>query len=531
MTQPTNEMEWLLDIYSHDYRFNSPPDTEKIKLSQLISKLGFLYEKFRNAIDYNEEHLVRRNALERILKRQILFLAEKKPGKIGQTLIFEFIRARYLPNNELPETIIEAVSQTVEKYLNVIAHIINSRLPGQKKLIGWTISLAACEIGEQLNPAIVKEEAMANFMYSHLVDNLAFINTTISEKEKNLQIYLAMLKTLFKADRIYLSYQLLKLYVPNWRGDAAQEVANFCVNVLKVKNKIDWHINHPIGFQLTRTVRPQAVFFTILKEIMDKNKDELAETFHHAERLEAKIQEIAISKYQKIRGKLIGTIIRVIIYIFLTKTVLAFILELPYDYFALQQINWRSLGINVAFHPLLMFFIAITIRVPGQKNTSIIITEIKKIVSGQERKLVFKPKPIMRRGSPSYLIFNLIYLIMFAVSFGLIISALNFLQFNIVSGVLFVFFLTIVSFFGFRLRNLANQFSVLPRKDNLINFLIDFISLPIVRVGRFVSTNFSKINIFLFILDFIIETPFKLLVEFLEQTTSFIKEKREEITE
>jgi len=108
---------------------------------------------------------------------------------------------------------------------------------------------------------------------------------------------------------------------------------------------------------------------------------------------------------------------------------------------------------------------------------------------------------------------------------------LNFFNFNVPSGILFVFFLTIVSFFGFRLRNLAKQLSVVPRKDNFFSFLVDFISLPIIRVGRFFSTNFAKINIFLFILDFLIETPFKALVEFLEKAVSFINEKREEIIE
>ncbi|HPN81712.1 MAG TPA: hypothetical protein PK412_04185, partial [bacterium] len=103
--------------------------------------------------------------------------------------------------------------------------------------------------------------------------------------------------------------------------------------------------------------------------------------------------------------------------------------------------------------------------------------------------------------------------------------------FNILSGALFIFFLTVVSFFAFRLRYLAKQFLVIPRKDNLFGFLIDFVSLPIIRVGRFFSTNFSKVNIFLYFLDFIIETPFKLLVEFMEKTISFINDKREEIIE
>ncbi|HPN81444.1 MAG TPA: hypothetical protein PK412_02775, partial [bacterium] len=93
----SNEIEWLIDIYASSRQQPTPDNVEKIKLSQLVSKLGFFYEKFRNAIDYNEEHLIRRNAIDRIIRRQIIFLQENRPPKISKTLIYEFIRAGYLP--------------------------------------------------------------------------------------------------------------------------------------------------------------------------------------------------------------------------------------------------------------------------------------------------------------------------------------------------------------------------------------------------------------------------------------------------
>lgn len=530
MLKITNEMAWLIDIYSHDYSIKAPKDVEKIKLSQMISKLGFVYEKFRNAIDYNEEHLVRRNSLERFLRRQMLLLMERDPLKISEALIHEFIRARYLPNETLPETFIAEVARPIAKYLVIIDHIHANHLPRGGKLIDWLIGLASAEINEKLTPNN-KEVAMVNLMYSHLVDNVTFRKTNVDAKEKNLQIYVATLRTLLKADPSTLRYFLLKLYLPNWNLAKTAEIESFSRQLYNVKNKIDGHLSHPISFQLTRNLRSQSVFFNILKEVMELNKDRLKELFADDGLLEKSIEEIVVSNYKKIKTKLIGTIFRVILYIFFTKTILAFLVELPYDYFILENIHWYALITNIVFHPLLMFFIAMTIRIPGAKNTQLIIAEIKKIISGEERKLVFKAKGLMRRGSVSYFIFNTIYLIMFSISFGLIISILRYFNFNVPSGILFVFFLTIVSFFGFRLRNLAKQLSVMPRKDNLFSFLIDFISLPIIRVGRFFSTNFAKINIFLFILDFLIETPFKALVEFLEKTVSFINEKREEIIE
>ncbi len=528
----SNEIKWLIDTYLHSHEQPIPDNVEKIKLSQLVSKLGFFYEKFRNAIDYNEEHLVRRNAIERILRRQILFLQEGQAQKISQTLVYEFIRAKYLPNDQLPETVIDELARVIEKYLLIVNYIAKEELPQAKKAIAWTVGIASCEINEFLSPVQSrKDEAAANLMYSHLVENLHFANTKIDEKEKNLQLYIATLKNLNKADLPALRYALLKLYLPNWRQATEVEIKEFCRDIATIYGRINKNLSHPFAFQLSRAAKTQAVFFTIIKELVDKNPKNINSLIANSDELEEKIKEIVRSDQARIKSKLLGTIIRVIIYIFFTKTILAFILELPYDVLIAKHINWQALIINISFHPILMSIIAMAIRIPGVKNTNIIITEIKKIIYNQDRNLIFKPKKLMDKGSAGYFVFNFIYLIMFGVSFGIVVAVLQRLNFNILSGILFVFFLTVVSFFGFRLRSLAKQLSVVPRKDNLINLLVDIVSLPIIRVGRFFSTNFSKINIFLYILDFIIETPFKMLVEFLEKTVSFINEKKEEIAE
>ena len=529
MSQPTKEIDWLIEAFTKDYSRPIAKNVSKIKLSQLVSKLGFLYEKFRNAIDYNEEHLIRRNSLKRLLKRQIIFLQERDITKISQTLIYEFIRAKYLPNDTLPETILEEVGAIIEKHLTTLKYLWLKPIANNVKAIDWILDIAVCELDEFLLPQ-EKDLAMVNFMYSEMVKSVAFPKVSIDEKEKNLQIYIAVLKTLIKADLPFLRYRLLKLYFTNWDKLTPEEIDNFCANLATVKNKIEQHLAHPLGFQITQTIRLQSVFFGILKQLIATNPN-AGDIMADPQTIDLKVLNICQDNYKKIRNRLLGSIFRVIIYILFTKTILAFVLELPYDRLVIGSINWNALAINVIFHPLLMAFIALTIRVPGQKNTDIIISEIKKIIYGEERQIIFKARKIMKRGSASYLTFNSFYLIMFGISFGAIIFGLSKIHFNFLSGLLFVFFLTVVSFFGFRLRNFANQYLVIPRKDNLANFLVDFFTLPIVRVGRFFSSNFSRVNVFLYVLDFIIETPFKMIVELLEKAVSFVKEKRDEISE
>lgn len=529
MSKITGESEWLIQELSSIKKREIPSNVAKIKLNQLISKLGFFYEKIRNAIDYNEEHLIRRSSLKRLLNRQVGFLMEKNPIKISEALIHEFIRAKYLPNDELPETDIEDVAIIIAKYLMVLQYFGQNPPPDYKKVIDWVTGLMVCEIDEFLFPNH-QETALINYTYGEMVKSINFSKTNIDEKEKNLQIYIAVLRNLVKADSPLLSYSLFKLYRPDWNNITPEETRKLLPQLLSFKKKIDQHLNHPSGYQLGKILKTQSVFFSVIREITSTDATENRELFSDENKLADKIKEVCNKKYKTTRTKLLGSIFRVIIYILLTKTILAFLLELPYDQIFLGHINWFALIINITFHPILMAIVALTIKIPGSKNTDIIIEEIKKIIYGSERKLIYKPKKSLRFGSWAFIIFNSIYSIMFLASFGVVLWLLHRLNFNLLSGALFIFFLTLVSFFGFRLRNIANQYSVTPRKENLVNFLIDFFTLPIISVGRFLSVNFSKINIMIYILDFAIETPFKALVETLDKALGFIREKREEIS-
>ena len=86
-----------------------PPEKvrQKIHVSSTISRMAFLYEKIRVAIDYKDEHLLRKNAIERILTRRL------SQGKIEtfdvRTLVVELVRAGYLKNDTVPESVVEKI--------------------------------------------------------------------------------------------------------------------------------------------------------------------------------------------------------------------------------------------------------------------------------------------------------------------------------------------------------------------------------------------------------------------------------------
>ncbi len=109
-------------IYREQNKPEIEEDVPKIRVSELISRLAFYYEKIRNSVDYKEDYLLRRSAILRILKRQVIIEAPLKilkPEDMAKNLLIELIRAGYLPNNKLPETKIFELAPVIEKYLKL----------------------------------------------------------------------------------------------------------------------------------------------------------------------------------------------------------------------------------------------------------------------------------------------------------------------------------------------------------------------------------------------------------------------------
>ena len=73
------------------------PSEDVISVSETVSVAVSVYETIRNTLEYDEEHLLRRNAIRRIVKRR---LGEGDSKQLATKLIRELIWSRYLPNDK-----------------------------------------------------------------------------------------------------------------------------------------------------------------------------------------------------------------------------------------------------------------------------------------------------------------------------------------------------------------------------------------------------------------------------------------------
>ena len=114
------------------------------------------------------------------------------------------------------------------------------------------------------------------------------------------------------------------------------------------------------------------------------------------------------------------------------------------------------------------------------------------------------------------------------MTFFLIYQILTFLNFNLVSQAIFVFFISVVSFFSYRVREVANEYRLIE-KTSIIGPIVDFFFMPILYLGKFLSTEVARFNFFILLFDFIIEAPYKLIIQIIEEWIAFVKQRKEEI--
>jgi len=215
--------------------------------------------------------------------------------------------------------------------------------------------------------------------------------------------------------------------------------------------------------------------------------------------------------------------------LFMTKMLLALIIELPIDAIWLGHIDVYPLLINILFHPLFLFFLAVTVRIPEKKNNEKLISGVHDLLYNEKGlNIVFKIKKPWMRGAFGVII-SAFYTATFLVSYGAIAFGLSLIGFNVVSIVLFLFFLSLVTFFGIKIRTSVRELVIIEGRGGVFGFLFDLFFLPIIRAGRWLSMRAPRINVFIFFLDFIIEAPFKMAVEMVEGWVAFVREKKDEI--
>ncbi len=503
----------------------------KISVSQTVSFLAFLYEKMRNAIEFQEDNLIRKAAIERIIKRRMLL--NENGRNIAELLIKELLWARYYENNTLGEEKIPEIQAIIDKYFFLRNEIASGRSGKEQEKIGqFMIEVLSCEIEENLSPN-PRLEALTDYTYQILRPSVApFDDDSLT---RDIQVYIAVERTFAHSDDSLIRYHLLKLMLPEITQISWKEGEKILPRLFDVYEDIEKNLRFPFADKIRNFIRKQIPPFMILQDLFNQNPRSISKILSDETKLKSKVDEACRKRYEETKDRLRRTGIRSFIYIILTKVVFAFILEIPYDLYIEKSISYIPIIINVIFPPALMAVIILSVTVPGDENTRKIFNLLKGIITVDPedpdmiKKGIVLGKKLKPRSFAFTAMFSLIYLLTYLLSFGTIIYILTKLHFNPVSQTIFIFFVTLVTFFAFKVTSITGEYLVVD-KDGPMAPIVDIFFLPVMRVGQWLSGEvLTKFNVFKFFFDFIIEMPLKAIVEVIDEWAHFVKLKKEEI--
>ncbi len=553
MSELSEETKKLIKKYQNYEKEKSLENNEStIHVDEVTSKVASFYEKIRGIIDWKEEHLLKRSAIERSLKRRVLPNINLSDGKLSQEtisaepLVLELIRSGHFPNDKISENKIKEIQKIINKY---IYFINNSPIPKKDSRIQfyqWLLSIAACEIEEILSPAS-KQRALMDYMYNSLKNKVKLNSKIIEkntnfEKDKDVLIYINTQKVLFDLDLPVISYHLIKYKYPELFSKKKKKIKEIANNFPSIKEKIESYLDHPLDGKIYQVCQKYNTPYLILGEIIENNLDSAQEEISNPEKLELLIKNNYNKRLKTLKSRLKRAAFYSTLSIFVTNVFALLLIEIP-----LSQYYWNYSGttheivifnttlpmafllVTIFVPTLLMAFLVLTIKPPGKGNLEKVIMETIKIVYSSDKKEQYEIKHFRKRGELFNLIISLVYLISFLFSLGVIVWVLSKINFPPFSYLIFIIFLSLIAFTGIKIREKAKELQMVEEKEGFLGSLVDFFALPILYLGKWLSLRWKKYNIISTFFNALLDMPFSIFIEFLEQWRFFLKEKKEKL--
>lgn len=514
------------DIYASGTEEGSVSDVHP-----MTQKAALWYEKVRNSIDYGEGDQIRRRAVERLLKRRIIFETDEH---IGANLLEDLVTAGYIEQALASPVNAAGVDFIVKKYTSLLASVKDAdsseSFSSFKK---WTRSMAAIEIYKLLFPDILNRKTLEIWL-SALKDSIK-ADPSIDRERFHSSLYFAALRSLLEKSNPELNYAGLEEAYPKWTELGANDevyelnimAQEFGPRIYDLFKTIDEKIKDPLVWHIMKKIKNSRISIEIIRDIINAYGERSRDVLSDKTKLNAEIRNNLASKYSKLSDIVRQNGRRAILYILITKVAMALAIEVPLDKVLLGSVNNFALAVNIIVPPLLLLIMTRWSLGLDKANTERIQKTTEHMVHGSHEKIVLPASAGVTDVTFGVAIFNGFF---YVITFSIIIGILVAFNFSFISMVLFMSFLALVCYFGTRVRGAASRWRYDIHKKDSLSLIARLLVFPIMRLGRWLTESFSTINFFVFFMDMIIETPFRLVLAEFNNFMNFVKDRAEDVS-
>ena len=514
-----------------------------LHVDEIASRIAKFYEMVRKVIDWKEDNVLRRSATERILKRLLFpklsgvtFNGNIDTYKFSYIITIDLIRGGHLPNDEIPQESILTVETALKKYLYILQHTkftASDVFPIKRKInfATFIIELAACEIEEILtNP--VKEHSLLRTMTEQLNERITLVPAgSMSDDDKKTQVFISVCRTLYDLDDQFILYQLLKFAYPEWSHPSPELLDKLAIDVPSIWEKSDHILEHPLARQFYAISERIDTIYTLLGDVLDKYKNTPKKLLHDLADKQLMTQyltEVYEIRYASLRSRLVRLAIFSTLSVFLSNWATFFIIEVPLADLFYEGFNLFTAFMDFLIPTVIMFLLVIIIRPPGKDNLGKVLTATHQLLYEDEKNILFDVRVKSRRNPLFTFIVGFMYMAMMFLVLGFIFWIFYIARLPLTSVAFDTFTIALTIFAAVLIRNKARELNVDDRVS-VWEFFLDMFSVPVAKVGSFLAAKWKEYNIVAILFTFIIETPFIVIVDFIENWSQYLKERRSEL--
>ena len=504
-------------IYAEEVAGKATAHTEKVNIVGAGGALTAAYEQLRNAAENTEEHLLLQNAIRRFYKQLFVTRDERLVAESGNELAVELTLAGYLPNNSLVRDQLDEISALAVRHYKGYEVLQKRRGVNPDTSTGWLLDTLSVGVARVLAPN-ERDTVFVDFAYLYFeksIDQDATALGAADADELSAALYAAVHKALLKSDIATIRAGLLYRY---------KVTIDEPERYIAYNQYIDRLLAATVEDKLYRIVDPRGAPMRIIRRMIEDRPDFLQLLPKRNSFLEAYEQQVN-KEYRHISSRVNRAIVRSVIFLIITKFLVGIAVEVPYDIWAYGQIVWLPLVINLLFPPIYMIMLRLTLTMPGYANTVALTDRADVILYGDRMSLTKSRSNTRNYGQ----VFSALYIMSCLAVFAAVMWGLLMLGFSLVHIGIFLVFLSAASFLGFRLSRMVRELEVVRSASNGLTFVRDFIYLPFVVVGRWMSEKYAKVNIVALVLDMLIELPLKTVLRLIRQWGAFIDDRKDKI--
>lgn len=513
----------------------------KIHIDEIASGVAKFYEQIRKIIDWKDDNALRRGAIERILKRRLLpkmitgSFTQDDSLHLAQTMTEELIRGGHLPNHEVPRSRVEVVSDSLNKYLYFLEYSIRSYgITNVKKVNEVTIFLieiASCEIEEVLTrPA--KEYGIMEVMSKIMNERIKVEPENTLKKDAKLDlIRVSVQRKLYHLDDNYIVYMYLRRKYPNWDHFSQEELKEFAQNLESIQKSSEEYINSKICKKFDEIIGQYSAVFALLDDVFDdlKNSPKSIEKNINDKSL---LLSLITNNYNKRRDTLKRTLRNSAIFstlsVFLSNWVTFYLIEVPVARLFYEEFNLLATIVDFLLPALVMFLLVIFIKPPKEDNLDKVLKASEDLLYDHPKYEIYEIK-LEESTSP---VGKLVITSFYIISTILLFVGIGFLfyvaKLPMTSVVYDTFTIAVTFSAALAVRNKSKELQV-GESGKFGEFLFDIFTVPVAKVGTFLSSKWKEYNVVAIFTNYLVEVPFVAILNFIELWSKFIKERKAEI--